>query len=119
MLDPEVYDHLRQTAASVSAPLRAAIERVGPLRINAPAHDSVAERLFVEVVNQQLSTRAAAAIWARVEGAAAAQAFTPRDLFVPGYEEALRACGISATRCARCKRSAKPTRRGCSGQNLP
>lgn len=98
MLDPEVYDHLRQAAASVSEPLRAAIERVGALRIAAPAHDSVAERLFVEVVNQQLSTKAAAAIWARVEGAAAARAVTPRDLFVPGCEAALRACGISGNK---------------------
>jgi DNA-3-methyladenine glycosylase II len=98
MLDPEVYDHLRQAAASVSEPLRAAIERVGALCIAAPAHDNVAERLFVEVVNQQLSTKAAAAIWARVEGAAAARAVTPRDLFVPGCEAALRACGISGNK---------------------
>ncbi|MER2266719.1 DNA-3-methyladenine glycosylase family protein [Methylobacterium oxalidis] len=95
MLDPDVYDHLRRVAATASEPLLAAIERVGPIGIPAPAHARVADRLFVEVVNQQLSTRAAAAIWARVEAAAAGQAVAPRDLFVPGHEERLRACGIS------------------------
>ncbi|MDR7036145.1 MULTISPECIES: DNA-3-methyladenine glycosylase family protein [Methylobacterium] len=95
MLDPEVYDHLRQVAGTVSEPLLSAIERVGPIGIAVPIHARVADRLFVEVVNQQLSTRAAAAIWARVEAAAAARALSPRDLFVAGHEEALRACGIS------------------------
>ena len=98
MLDPEIYDHLSLAAAKVSEPLRAAMERVGPIQITAPTHGSVAERLFVEVVNQQLSTKAAAAIWTRVEGAAAARALTPRDMFVPGYEEALRVCGISGNK---------------------
>ncbi len=98
MLDPEIYDHLRRVAATVSEPLRAAIERVGPLAISAPRHRTVADRLFVEVVNQQLSVRAAAAIWARVEAAAGARGLAPRDLFVPGEEAVLRACGISGNK---------------------
>lgn len=53
MLDPEIYDHLSLAAAKVSKPLKATIEQVGPLHIAAPTHGSVAERLFVEVVNQQ------------------------------------------------------------------
>ena len=98
VLDPDVYDHLQATAASVAEPLGAAIAQVGPIRIDPPSHVGVADRLFVEVVNQQLSTKAAAAIWSRVEAVAAEQKTTPRRLFAPGREDTLRACGISGNK---------------------
>lgn len=98
MLHPDVYDHLLATAAAVSEPLRTAIAQVGPIQIGEPTHANVAERLFVEVVNQQLSTKAAAAIWSRVETAAAQIKVTPRLLLAPGHESTLRACGISGNK---------------------
>lgn len=98
MLDVAIYERLLVTAAEVSEPLRAAIASVGLIEIAPPSHASVAERLFVEVVNQQLSTKAALSIWTKVEAAAAAQVATPRDLFVPGYEAVLRGCGVSANK---------------------
>ncbi|MGU3537292.1 DNA-3-methyladenine glycosylase family protein [Methylobacterium sp. A54F] len=98
MLHEDVYAHLLRAAAQVAPPLEAAIARVGPIRIDPCPHASVADRLCVEVVSQQLSTRAAAAIWARVEAAAGALAKTPRDLFVPEHEAALRACGVSGNK---------------------
>ena len=97
-LDPEVYDRLLRTAGTVSGPLAASIAALGPIAIAPPTHASAAERLFVEVINQQLSTRAAGTIWARIEAAAAGAGLTVRDLFVPGRETALRACGVSGNK---------------------
>lgn len=97
MLDPETYAHLL-AAAEAHPPLRTALVQAGPLRIEPPAHRHVADRLFVEVVNQQLSTRAAAAIWARIEAAAAAAGSSPRFLFEAGDADMLRACGISGNK---------------------
>ncbi|KAA0123378.1 DNA-3-methyladenine glycosylase 2 family protein [Methylobacterium sp. P1-11] len=97
MLDPDIYAHLLD-AARAHPPLRAALVQAGPIRIEPPAHPRVADRLFVEVVNQQLSTRAAAAIWARIEAAAAAAASSPRALFEAGDAAMLRACGISGNK---------------------
>lgn len=98
MLDAALYDRLLGVAAEVSEPLRTAIAAVGVIEIASPPHASLAERLFVEVVNQQLSAKAALSIWTRIEAAAAAQVMTPRDLFVPGYEAVLRGCGVSANK---------------------
>ena len=98
MLDPEVYEALLRTAAAVSDPLRAALARIGPIVIEPPTHASAAERLFVEVINQQLSTRAARAIWARIEAVAAGTGRPMRDLFVPGQEDVLRTCGVSGNK---------------------
>ncbi|ACB78408.1 HhH-GPD family protein [Methylorubrum populi BJ001] len=98
MLDAALYDRLLGVAAEVSEPLRTTIAAIGVIEIAPPPHASLAERLFVEVVNQQLSTKAALSIWTRIEAAAAAQVVTPRDLFVPGYEAVLRGCGVSANK---------------------
>ena len=92
-----LHTHLLPAAGPYPA-LRDALERAGPIRIEPAAHSCVAERLFVEVVNQQLSTRAAAAIWGRIEAAAAAAAGTPRALFAAGDPDLLRACGLSGNK---------------------
>ncbi|MDF2600928.1 MAG: HhH-GPD family protein [Methylobacterium brachiatum] len=97
MLDSPAYAHLLD-AARAHPPLEAAIRQVGPLRIDPPPQACLADRLFVEVVNQQLSTRAAAAIWARIEAAAAAAGSSPRGLFETGDPALLRACGISGNK---------------------
>ena len=97
MLDPDAYEHLL-AAAGAYPRLREAVLRLGPIRIDPPAHARVADRLFVEIVNQQLSTRAAAAIWARVEAAAIGAGLNPRGLFRAGNEVLLRACGISGNK---------------------
>ncbi|QGY03455.1 DNA-3-methyladenine glycosylase 2 family protein [Methylobacterium mesophilicum SR1.6/6] len=97
MLDPAIYAHLLD-AAGAHPVLRAALVEAGPIVIAPPASGPVADRLFVEVVNQQLSTRAAAAIWTRIEAAAATAATTPRGLFETGDADLLRACGISGNK---------------------
>lgn len=118
MLDPEVYHRLLTDAEATSAPLHAAIARIGPIAIAPPIHASVAERLFVEIVNQQLSTKAAFAIWSRIEVAAQAEGATPRDLFVPGYEAVLRTCGVSANKVRALHAVREAEARGCLGADL-
>lgn len=71
------------------------MERVGPPEPRDRGDQPVARFLSRAVVGQQLSTRAAATIWSRVESMAAAE-----DLAVPGgftddRFDALRACGVS------------------------
>lgn len=97
-LDPDVFASLCEAASAISAPLHATIVRLGPIAIPPPTHLLVADRLFVEVVNQQISMRAALAIWARIESEAAERGLAPRDLFVAGEEAVLRACGVSANK---------------------
>ncbi len=101
-VDPETYAHLCRTAAAVAEPLHAAFLRLGPIALPPAGHASVAERLFLEVVNQQLSTRAALAIWGRIEAAAAERGCAVRALFAadPAGEAALRlrACGVSGNK---------------------
>nr|WP_313902294.1 DNA-3-methyladenine glycosylase 2 family protein [Methylobacterium sp. E-005] len=92
-----MHDHLLAAAGAYPA-LRDALARTGPLRIEPAAHACVAERLFVEVVNQQLSIRAAGAIWARIEAAAVAAGCDPRGLFAAGDPDRLRACGLSGNK---------------------
>ena len=98
MLDPEIYHRLLSEAQATSGALHAALAAIGPIVVAPPVHASVAERLFVEIVNQQLSTKAAFAIWSRIEAAAQAHGGAPRDLFVPGHEAILRGCGVSANK---------------------
>lgn len=97
-VDPDLHASLCRTAATISEPLRAAVVQLGPIAIPPPAHTRVADRLFVEVVNQQISTRAALAIWGRIESLAAERGVTPRDLFTTTEAEALRGCGVSGNK---------------------
>ncbi len=97
-LDPDVFAGLCRKAATISAPLNAAFVRLGRIAIPPPTHALVSDRLFVEVINQQISTRAALAIWGRIEACAAERGLAPRNLFVPEEESALRACGVSGNK---------------------
>lgn len=101
-LDPDVYKSLCRMAASVSVPLHEVFQQIGPIAVPPPSHASVADRLFVEVVNQQLSTRAALAIWGRIEAAAAARSEPVRALFAEDSTgeaaTSLRACGVSGNK---------------------
>lgn len=117
-LDLEVHNQFLKTAAAISEPLRAAIEQVGPIAVPPPTHTSVAERLFVEIVNQQLSTKAALAIWTRIEAAALARTLAPSDLFAPGFEEALRSCGVSGNKVRALQAVREADERGLLGSDL-
>jgi DNA-3-methyladenine glycosylase II len=86
---------IRKAARKLSRPLLKEIERIGPLTIGPPRIAPIAEHLYEAVVGQQLSVKAADTIWGRVVAAAKARKLTPGEMFVPGFEDELRACGIS------------------------
>jgi len=92
---PAAFAAIRKAARKLSRPLLAEIERIGPLTIGPPRIAPIAEHLYTSVVSQQLSVKAADTIWGRVVAAAKTRNLTPGEMFVPGFEDELRACGIS------------------------
>jgi len=75
--------------------LASEIDRLGPLTLALPHYSTVADQLYVEVINQQLSMKAADTIWKRVVAAAEDAGMATPELFAPGFETKLRACGVS------------------------
>lgn len=71
------------------------LAQLGRIEITRSQHASIADQLFTEVVNQQLSIRAADSVWGRVRQAAASLGGDVRQLFVEGHDAQLRACGVS------------------------
>ena len=83
------------TARAVHPDLAAAVSAAGPLpRLEAPRLE-LAEALCRAVVGQQLSTRAARAIWGRLTAAAGDDLLGHLRSATP---EELRACGLSAAK---------------------
>jgi DNA-3-methyladenine glycosylase II len=92
---PAAFAAVRKAARKLSRPLLREIERIGPIEIGRPRIGPIADHLYTAVVGQQLSVKAADTIWGRVVAAATAKKLTPGEMFVPGFEDELRACGIS------------------------
>jgi DNA-3-methyladenine glycosylase II len=93
-----VHAFLVAVAAALSPPLHEAVTRIGPLWFPDREDRGLAVHLARAIVGQQLSTKAARSIWARIE-AAAAGAGRPLATFL--HEEngtALRACGVSSNK---------------------
>jgi DNA-3-methyladenine glycosylase II len=89
------HGFLVAAAALVSPALRDAIAHQGPLWFPDREDRGLALQLARAIVGQQLSTKAARSIWARLE-AAAADAGEPLAIFLRDDNwAALRACGIS------------------------
>lgn len=85
-----------RTARQVAVPLAAAMRSVGPPAWPRRDDQPVARYLAQIVVGQQLSTRAAATIWQRIETLAHSRATAIPALALTGDLAALRACGLSA-----------------------
>jgi DNA-3-methyladenine glycosylase II len=93
-----VHAFLVATAAALSPPLRDALARIGPLWFPNREDRGLAVHLARAIVGQQLSTKAARSIWARIE-AAAALADQPLAVFLREQNgAALRACGVSSNK---------------------
>lgn len=80
-------------AARLSPPLRDAFARIGPLWLPERADRGLAYQLARSIVGQQLSTKAARSIWARIEAAAAGRPLA--TYLCEEHAEAIRACGVS------------------------
>jgi DNA-3-methyladenine glycosylase II len=92
------HGFLIAAAAALSPSLRDALERNGPLWFPNREDRGLAAHLARAIVGQQLSTKAARSIWARIEGAAAL-ADQPLAIFLRAQNgAALRACGVSSNK---------------------
>jgi DNA-3-methyladenine glycosylase II len=93
-----VHAFLVAAASALSPPLRDELARLGPLWFPKREDRGLAVYLARAIVGQQLSTKAARSIWARIE-AAAAIADQPLAVFLREENSAaLRACGISSNK---------------------
>lgn len=95
MSPDELHARFLDIANDLSPDLRAAMERVGPPEPRDRGDQPVAGFLARAVVGQQLSTRAAATIWSRVEAMGADEGVTIPDDLTDEHFDALRACGVS------------------------
>lgn len=91
----ELHRRFIEEANAFAPALGAAIERVGPPDRRDRSHEPIGLFLARAVIGQQLSTRAAGTIRARVESLAAERGLAVPDDLVPEHEEALRGCGVS------------------------
>ncbi len=92
----KVHRRFLRIARPVSKELASAIKTVGPVELAANTDTPLPERLCRAVAGQQLSTKAAQAIWGRVEGAAGRK---PLLRWAAASRPAsLRGCGLSAAK---------------------
>lgn len=98
-MDPtELHPSMVRIARKISPALAAAMHRVGPPEWPRRDDQSLARYLARIVVGQQLSTRAAATIWQRVETLAQQLATDIPALALTSDMNALRACGLSGNK---------------------
>lgn len=90
-----IHRRFVEIAAGVSAPLAEAIESVGPRSFPDRGDLPLGHFLARAIVGQQLSTKAARSIWARVEQAAADAGMPIPEFLAAERHEVLRGCGIS------------------------
>ena len=90
----DIHEQLIESARSRSPALTACIEQNGPIELSPERERPFAEHLCHAVTGQQLSVKAAAAIWKRVVASA------PKDMalidhFLAIEPDVLRSCGLS------------------------
>jgi DNA-3-methyladenine glycosylase II len=92
-----IHDHTLSAAEALSPELFQAIERQGALEPWTPPHTSFPVSLCRSVAGQQLSVKAAASIWARVQ-TLSDRADGLLDVFHPDQHDVLRQCGLSGAK---------------------
>ena len=95
--DARAHQRLLACARALSRPLADAIELVGPISPRPSDDQGIGHFLSRAIVGQQLSAKAARAIWERVS-AAASQANMRIPEFAEECTDDLRACGVSANK---------------------
>lgn len=90
----KAFSHLI-TASQPFPILQERLNTLGPLWFPDRRNDNSALYLARSIVGQQVSVKAAQAIWGRVEQLAQSRGVGTEDLFVPENVEALRSCGVS------------------------
>ena len=90
----DVHKQLLKNAQAISPTLSAAIEQNGPTVLKPKRDTPFAEHLCRAVTGQQLSVKAAAAIWGRVVDSVPENTAL-MDYFLSADPQALRECGLS------------------------
>jgi len=90
-----IHSRFLDIASGISAPLAEALEAVGPNSFPEQEDKGLGHFLSRAVIGQQLSTKAARSIWARVESAALSAGVGIPQYFDENRFEALRTCGAS------------------------
>jgi DNA-3-methyladenine glycosylase II len=82
-------------AGGVSPRLAEDMSFIGPVEFPDRRHMGLCTFLAQAVVNQMISTHAAASIWGRFENLIAENGGAMQSYLTPGHADALRGCGIS------------------------
>lgn len=82
-------------ARAASPRLHEVIVRVGELEPLKKPSNSLTDRLMMEIVNQQLSVKAADAIWGRIESLAGEHRLTVPELLQSDSDQEILGCGLS------------------------
>ena len=90
-----IHSSFIEIATCISVPLTVALHAVGPVTFPEREDRGIGHHLARSVIGQQLSTKAARAIWARVEAAALRARVPIPEFFDLKCEERLRECGVS------------------------
>ncbi|MBT4932821.1 MAG: DNA-3-methyladenine glycosylase 2 family protein [Rhodospirillaceae bacterium] len=97
-----IHEHILTTASEVSPALAEALKGVGVLSLAKPKPSKKTNTLgyFLSraIVGQQLSTKAAASIWQRVEAAVASSKSAIPEFFDDDCFDPIRACGVSGSK---------------------
>jgi DNA-3-methyladenine glycosylase II len=91
-----VHDRFLDTAAELSPELVAAIQRAGPQPMRSRAELAFPVYLFRAIAGQQISVKAAQAIWGRVEASAGPGGLL--EHLAGCSTETLRGCGLSGAK---------------------
>ena len=96
----QVHTKLLDIADDLSPDLHGALMRLGPLEFPTREDKPFPDYLCRAIAGQQISVKAAASIWARVEASAASDVGEGAllDHFVEANTDALRACGLSGAK---------------------
>jgi DNA-3-methyladenine glycosylase II len=98
MSPDEVHAFFVAAAAGLSASLRNELLRGGPLWFPEREDRGLALHLARAIVGQQLSTKAARSIWARLEAAATAEGEALDGFLREANTLAIRGCGVSGNK---------------------
>jgi DNA-3-methyladenine glycosylase II len=93
-----IHKELIAIARGLAPSLCEALQAVGPLCLPKPKDGNLGYFLSRAVVGQQLSTRAAATIWGRVEGAVSSAHSHIPEFFNDQSFETIRGCGVSGSK---------------------
>jgi len=97
-MSEELHRWFIERAQTLAPSLAHAIAETGPLWFPEREDHGTAAFLSRAIVGQQISSKAAAGIWSRIEAHAAADGVPLRHYLAAADEAALRACGLSGNK---------------------